>query len=64
MLIIAMDNSFNDKIREENGKFYSSKRDALGIGLSSITSVAESASGSATFTSKGNVFKSSVYIRA
>lgn len=63
LLIVTMDNSFNGQVRRDGQKFYSSKRDAYGIGLASIRSVALEAQGEAQFEGEGNVFHSSLYLR-
>ena len=62
-LTIAMDNSFDGKVRQEDGKFRSSKRDDFGVGLSSIRAVACRHGGGAHFEPDGRVFRSSVYLR-
>lgn len=63
MLIITMDNSFDGEMMMKNGKFYSSKRDDFGIGLSSITDIAKKCGGDAVFERNGYVFKSNIYFR-
>ncbi|MDD3252806.1 MAG: GHKL domain-containing protein [Lachnospiraceae bacterium] len=63
MLTITMDNSFDGKVTEEQGKFRSRKREDFGIGLSSIQAVARKGQGDARFESDGLVFLSSVYVR-
>lgn len=62
ILTITMDNSFNGQIVKDGEKFHSSKRDACGIGLSSILSVATKSGGNASFKGNGKVFQSSVYL--
>ena len=62
VLTITMDNSFDGQVRQENGKFLSSKRSgAPGVGLSSIRAVAKAHQGDARFEADGRVFRSSVY---
>ena len=63
VLTIAMDNSFDGKVAKEEEKFLSSKRSGVGIGLSSIRSVAKAHQGDARFEAEGTVFHSSVYCR-
>ena len=63
ILTITMDNSFDGRVTEENGKFRSRKREDFGIGLSSVLSVARKGKGDARFESDGLVFLSSVYVR-
>lgn len=62
MMVIAMDNSFNGVIGKDGRHFQSSKREGLGIGLSSISSAAQKAGGNADFHADGMVFLSSVYL--
>ena len=61
IMTVTMDNSFSGSFRKEGSRYRSSKRDAFGIGLSSIETVAREAGGDAVFSAKGNVFLSSVY---
>lgn len=63
MLTITMDNSFDGKVKQENGKFYFQKREDFGIGLSSIQAVARKRQGDARFEADELVFRSSVYLR-
>ena len=63
LLIITMDNSYGGSVREENGQFYSSKRESFGIGLSSVRAVARKYGGEARFEYDGAVFSSSVYMK-
>lgn len=63
LLTITMDNSFDGKVTEENGKFRSRKREDFGIGLSSVQTVARKGQGDAQFETDGLVFLSSVYVR-
>lgn len=63
LLTITMDNSFDGKLTEENGKFCSRKREDFGIGLSSVKSVAQKSGGDVEFKADGLVFLSSVYVR-
>lgn len=62
-LTITMDNSFNGKVKQENGKYYSSKRNAWGVGLSSIQAIAKSHQGNAFFSHNEQIFFSSVYFQ-
>ena len=61
-LFIVESNSFDGKIRKRNDQYLSVKRDGTGIGLSSVTHIAESYGGSAEFTNDGSVFYSNVII--
>lgn len=61
-LIIHMENSMDGKIRKW-GRFYiSSKRQEVGIGLSSILNIAEMHGGNAEFHGENGVFVSDVYM--
>ena len=61
-LTITMDNSFNGKLRTNNGHFFSSKRDGYGIGLTSIETIAKHSGGDVDFHAEENTFLSSVYL--
>lgn len=63
VLSITMENSFNGIVDIQNGKFYSSKRNGFGIGLTSIQAVAKAHGGDARFETDGNVFLSFVYVK-
>ncbi|MFI3312410.1 MAG: GHKL domain-containing protein [Eubacteriales bacterium] len=63
MLVITQENSFEGPIRQTDGKFYSSKREEFGIGLSSVQFVARKHGGNATFTPEDNIFHSAIYVR-
>jgi sensor histidine kinase regulating citrate/malate metabolism len=61
-LIIHMENSMDGKIRKW-GKFYlSSKRQEVGIGLSSISNIAQMHGGDVQFHGENGVFVSDVYL--
>ena len=62
MLVVTMENSFNGEVKRVGGRFRSSKRDAYGIGLSSLQAIAEAAHGGTEFRSEGNVFYSNVFL--
>lgn len=63
ILTITMDNSFDGYWKEQDGVFFSRKRDGEGVGLSSVRAVARKYGGNVKFEANGNVFLSSVYIR-
>ena len=62
LLTITMENSFEGPIREENGQFYSSKRDDFGVGLSSVQAMASKYGGRARFSHTDSIFSSSVFL--
>ncbi|MCR5776924.1 MAG: GHKL domain-containing protein [Lachnospiraceae bacterium] len=62
-LVVTMDNSFEGKVKIVDKQYVSSKRNAIGIGLQSIKTVAEQHGGNATFENDGEVFHSSVYVK-
>lgn len=61
-LTIIVDNSFNGEFRESKGCFYSSKRNEIGTGLSSVTAIAKKYHGSTRYTPENNTFMSSAYL--
>lgn len=63
LIIIAVDNSFENAVILKEGKFISSKSGEEGTGLSSVKAVAHRYDGEAEFETKDNVFYSSVYLR-
>lgn len=62
ILTITMDNSFDGQVKQEEGRFRSSKRDDFGVGLTSIQAVAKAHHGDARFEMDGQTFYSSVYL--
>lgn len=63
LLTITLDNSFDGQLSAEHGRYRSRKRDAFGIGLSSVQSVAKAHQGDARFEAEGTVFHSAVYVK-
>ena len=61
-LTFTMENSFDGAAREEDGFFYSRKREGMGFGISSVKAVAARNGGAARFEAKGTMFLSSVYL--
>ncbi|MGN1022310.1 MAG: GHKL domain-containing protein [Lachnospiraceae bacterium] len=61
-LVIHMENSCSGKLRRFGKFFVSSKREEVGIGLASITSVARVHGGDAHFDGQNGVFVSDVYL--
>jgi len=61
-LVIAMDNSFSEKLNTLGGIFLSTKREGEGMGLSSVIAISKKYGGEALFEAKDNVFLSSVYL--
>lgn len=61
-LVITMDNSFDGRFTEQDGRLISSKRDDFGIGTGSVAAIAAQHGGSAKFEADGMVFLSSVYV--
>lgn len=62
-LIIHMENSMDGKIRRWGRVYISSKRQEIGIGLSSIANIAEMHGGNAAFHGEHGVFVSDVYMK-
>ena len=63
MLIMTVDNTYDGKVRLYHGRYLSSKRNAPGTGLQSVSSVAKRNGGEAVFECGGKMFRASVYIR-
>lgn len=63
VLTLAVDNSFEGDLRQKDGIFLSSKREAEGIGTVSVAAEAKKYGGSAQFEEKDGVFQASVYVR-
>ena len=63
MLTSAMENSFDGNAKKVSGRFWSSKRDDYGIGLSSVQSIAEAAGGSTQFQPHGGMFHSFIFVQ-
>jgi len=61
-LTFTMDNSFDGNYEEQDGVFFSRKRDGEGTGLSSVRAIARKYGGDARFEARENVFMSSVYV--
>lgn len=56
LLLIQAENAYDGVIREEGGVFQSSKRKGSGIGLSSVSHIAEKSGGTSAFTYEHGVF--------
>ena len=63
MLVITMENTYNGQVRKWGNQFISSKREEIGIGLSSIESIVRAAGGEARFDPDKSVFRSLVYLK-
>lgn len=64
MLLVKVRNSFNGKLRQEDGRFYSSKLDfsQLGLGLENIRTIVQKYDGYMEFDIRDNIFSVSVGI--
>lgn len=62
MLAITMDNGFGGSVKVEGGHYITTKGQHLGIGLQSVTAIAEKYSGFAEFSHEEDVFHSSVML--
>ncbi|MCI8455306.1 MAG: GHKL domain-containing protein [Lachnospiraceae bacterium] len=62
-LAVTMDNSFDGRFTERDGRAVSSKHADYGIGTGSIAAIARQHGGDARFEADGLVFLSSVYVR-
>ncbi len=61
-LLLTMENSFDGQYKREQRFFRSRKRNATGVGLASVQSIAAKHGGDATYKPEGTVFTSSVYL--
>lgn len=61
-LLLTMENSFDGHYKRDHKLFRSRKRNATGVGLASVQSVAAKHGGDATYHPDGTVFTSSVYM--
>ncbi|MCR5788583.1 MAG: ATP-binding protein [Lachnospiraceae bacterium] len=61
-LYIVATNSFNGKVKEKNGHYYSTQSKGTGVGLSSVLSIAELLGGMASFSHEGTEFYSDVML--
>ncbi|HHT23904.1 MAG TPA: GHKL domain-containing protein [Clostridiaceae bacterium] len=63
ILTIAVDNSFEGDLHQEDGDFLSSKREGKGIGLASVSAVARKYNGDTEFREGNGIFQASVYVK-
>lgn len=59
---IVIDNTFDGKVREKDGVFLSTKHYGHGLGMSSVSTIAEKYGGLVDFSADENVFHVSVFI--
>ena len=63
MLAITVDNSFNGNVQQnEQGEYISTKQNHTGIGLKSITDIAQKYNGDVQFTHDNDEFHAQVMI--
>ena len=62
ILLIEVENAFDGEINEKNGVFRSSKRKENGIGIQSVTRIAEKTGGTSTFTHQNGTFTAKVML--
>ena len=62
ILLIEVENAFDGEINEKNGVFRSSKRRENGIGIQSVTRIAEKTGGTSTFTHQNGTFTAKVML--
>ena len=62
ILLIEVENAFDGEVNEKNGVFRSSKRRENGIGIQSVTRIAEKAGGTSTFTHQNGTFSAKVML--
>ena len=62
ILLIEVENAFDGEVNEKNGVFRSSKRRENGIGIQSVTRIAEKTGGTSTFTHQDGTFTAKVML--
>ena len=62
ILLIEVENAFDGEVNEKNGVFRSSKRRENGIGIQSVTHIAEKNGGTSTFTYQNGTFSAKVML--
>lgn len=62
MLIVTVDNSFTGEIKKEGDFYVSQKPNHMGLGIASITNIAQSYDGGIEFTHEDHVFRASVML--
>ena len=62
ILLIEVENAFDGVVNEKNGVFRSSKRRENGIGIQSVTRIAEKTGGTSTFTHQNGTFSAKVML--
>ena len=62
ILLIEVENAFDGVVNEKNGVFRSSKRREDGIGIQSVTRIAEKTGGTSTFTHQNCTFSAKVML--
>ena len=62
ILLIEVENAFDGEVNEKNGIFRSSKRKENGIGIQSVTHIAEKNGGTSTFTYQNGTFSAKVML--
>ncbi len=62
ILLIEVENAFDGEVNEKNGVFRSSKRMENGIGIQSVTHIAEKTGGTSTFTHQNGTFSAKVML--
>lgn len=62
ILLIEVKNAFDGEVNEKNGVFRSSKRRENGIGIQSVTHIAEKTGGTSTFTHQNGTFTAKVML--
>ena len=62
LILIEVENTFDGEVNEKNGVFRSSKRKGNGIGLQSVSHIAEKSGGASTFTHQNGIFSAKVML--
>ena len=62
LALIQVENTFDGELREKNGILQSSKRKGDGVGLQSVSHIAEKSGGTSIFTYNDGLFRASVML--
>lgn len=63
IILLSVENTFNGVIREKDGVYQSSKRRGNGIGIQSVSHIAEKTGGYSRFTYDDHIFRADIMLR-
>lgn len=64
IVLLSVENAFDNTIKEKNGVFQSSKRHGDGVGIQSVRRIAEKNKGYSRFTYNDGIFTANIMLRA